>query len=115
MFWLVIILMVAGTYYVVKWGKKKVEQQGREAAEREAQARRPSQPRAQSPAAPLPPPPPATPFDLTKVRVTAQLAGQIGRWSETDATSAFGAPTKSRPPGRMEAIRTITLMWIPPA
>jgi len=97
MFWLVIILMAVGTYYVMKWGKKKAEQQGREAAEREAQAR-PSQPPAQLPATPLPPPPPAAPFDLTKGHVTAQLAGQIGRWSESDATNALGVPTKSRPP-----------------
>jgi hypothetical protein len=97
MFWLVIIAMIAGTYYIVQWGKKKAAQQGREDAEREMQPRA-AQPAAQFPPAPLPPPPPAAPFDLSKGRVTAQLATQIGRWSESDATAALGAPTKPRPP-----------------
>jgi len=46
MFWLLMIAIIAGTYYFVKWGKKKAEQQGREAAERETQALQ-SQPPAQ--------------------------------------------------------------------
>jgi hypothetical protein len=93
MFWLVIILIVAGTYYFVQWAKKKKEQQDREEEQREAQAR-PIQPPAPPPAAPLPP----LPFDLSKGHVTAQLAGEIGRWTESNATIALGAPTKPRPP-----------------
>src|SRR5579864_1231727 len=93
MFWLVIILIVAGTYYFVQWAKKKKEQQNREEEQREAQAR-PVQPPAQPPAAPLPP----LPFDLSKGHITAQLAGEIGRWNESNATNALGAPTKLRPP-----------------
>ena len=34
-FWLVIIVMVVGTYLIYKWGLKRAAQQGREAAERE--------------------------------------------------------------------------------
>ena len=40
------------------------------------------------------------PFDLSKGHVTAQLAGEIGRWSESDATNALGAPTNPRPPAK---------------
>ena len=100
MFWLVIIAMIAGTYYIVQWAKKKAEQQGQSDAEQEMQAQRqqaqqrPIQPPAQPAAAPLPP----LPFDLSKGHVTAQLAGEIGRWSESDATNALGAPTNPRPP-----------------
>jgi hypothetical protein len=97
MFWLVIIGMVAGTYYVVQWGKKKAEQQAGQEAERETQGR-PIQAPAPSPAAPLPAALPALPFDLSKGHVTAQLAQEIGRWSEGDATAALGVPTKTRPP-----------------
>jgi hypothetical protein len=97
MFWIMMIAIVAGTYYVVQWGKKKAEQQAREEAEQERQGR-PIQPPAQSPATQLTPPPPAMPFDLSKGRVTAQLTAQIGRWTESDATAALGAPTKPRPP-----------------
>ncbi|HWY60031.1 MAG TPA: hypothetical protein VNZ03_36550, partial [Terriglobales bacterium] len=91
MFWLVIIAIIAGTYYVVKWGKKKAEQQAQEDARQEMQER-PIQP----PAAQLPPRLPPLPFDLTKGRVTAQLTQEIGRWSESDAANALGAPTKAR-------------------
>ena len=93
MFWLVIIAIIAGTYYVVQWGKKKAEQQGQRTPNRKCRSVRSSlrrlhrRPR-------LPP----LPFDLSKGRVTAQIATQIGRWSEADATAALGAPTTPRPP-----------------
>jgi hypothetical protein len=100
MFWLVIIAMIAGTYYIVQWGKKKAAQQGREDAEREMQARpiQPAAPFTSTSLPPLPPPLPAVPFDLSKGRVTAQLIQEIGRWSESDAANALGVPTKARQP-----------------
>jgi hypothetical protein len=97
MFWIVIIAMIAGTYYVVKWGKKKAEQQAEADAARETQGRQIQASQVQPPAPPAAALPPL-PFDLSKGHVTAQLAGEIGRWSESDATNALGAPTNPRPP-----------------
>jgi hypothetical protein len=93
MFWLLMIAIIAGTYYFFQWGKKKAEQQRREEAEQEMRERAAVQP----PAAPSRPPLPPLPFDLSKGRVTAQIATEIGRWSEADATAALGAPTTARP------------------
>ncbi len=92
MFWLAIIAMIAGTYYFFQWGKKKAAQQRREEEEQEMRERA-----AQTPAAPVRPRLPPLPFDLSKGRVTAQIATEIGRWSEADANAALGAPTKPRP------------------
>ena len=39
MFWLVIIAIIAGTYYFVQWGKKKAEQQAQEEAKQEMRER----------------------------------------------------------------------------
>lgn len=82
MFWFVIILIVGGTYLVVQWGKKKVEQQGQGAAEQEAQGR-PIQPLTQSP---------PIPYDPKQAATTAQLVGFIGRWTEGEANRILGGP-----------------------
>jgi hypothetical protein len=111
MFWFV-ILVVAGTYYVVQWGKKKAAEQGQAQAQAQEQLQgqpqvremlgRPAQMPVQSAPAHLSTPPPVVPLDLIRGNVTTQLTPERETAQVNEnvrrVLSALSDPTPVAPP-----------------